>query len=111
MYNSLVTIELKDFGYRELKEIAKILTELTKGGMGLPEDFENDDLTINLNNNSGYVFLSNSNYEVAMLVEGKLKSFYSCPECGEEGIFEDIKDHSEEENCKEYIKEISQYNK
>ena len=111
MDSSLITMELKDFGYRELKEIAKILIEITRGGMALPEDFEDDDLTINFNTNSGYVFLSNSNYEVAMLLDGKLESFYSCPECGEEGFFQDIKDHSDEENCKEYIKNISQYNK
>jgi hypothetical protein len=76
---------------------------------GLPDDFEDDAVTVSMNVNSGYVFLTNSEFQVAMMngdldENGKLESFYSCPECGNEGFAEDLKDG--ESCCKKYLREM-----
>jgi hypothetical protein len=67
------------------------------GKYGLPEDFEENGIKFAFNRNSGYVFLTNSDYQVAMLNNGKLKMFYSTPYSGHEGFFEDLVDEMDED--------------
>ena len=71
MSNDVYTEDLADFGYRE-QDIAKDIFEAWKKN-GLPEDFENEGVKHGLNRNSGYVFLTNSEYQVAMVEEDKEK--------------------------------------
>ena len=78
------TTDLSKFGYRELS-MARELLEAWEV-QGLPKDFENDEVTIMFNLYSGNVFLTNSEFQVAMMCDGKLESFYSCPQCGNEGF-------------------------
>ena len=73
---------------------------------GLPEDFEDDQVTIAMNTHSGYVFITNSEYQVAMLNGDILESFYSCPECGHEGFLEDM-EHNGGRGCYSYFRQIS----
>lgn len=48
-------------------------------------------ITVMMNQNSGNVFLTNSEFQVAMLADnGTLYSFYSSPYEGKEGSFEDL---------------------
>ena len=82
--NEITTTDLSDFGYIERVKARKLLEAWET--QGLPEDFENDKVTIMFNRNSGYVFLTNSEYEVAMLCGDTLESFYNCPNCGNEGF-------------------------
>ena len=42
-----------------------------------------------LNQESGYCFLTNSEYQVAMMNEGKLSMFINCGECGREDFEQD----------------------
>lgn len=90
----MTTTDLSDFGARE-KEIAEQLLRAMRVS-GLPEDFEDSEVTVMFNRMSGNVFLTNSEYQVAMLVDeensDKLASFYSSPYNGTEGFFEDLKD-------------------
>lgn len=73
---------------------------------GLPDDFEDDAVIPMFNMNSGNVFLTNPDHQVAMLTDDdKLESFYSCPECGHEGFKADMP-HDGNESCKEYLKDI-----
>ena len=58
------TEKLEDFGYRE-QDMAKDLFEAWKLS-GLPSDFNNDGVKVAMNMSSGYVFLTNSDYQVAM---------------------------------------------
>ncbi len=82
------TTDLSKFGYRELEMLRDIMNAwLDKG---LPEDFENNEVVPMFNMNSGNVFLTNSEYQVAMMNDGELQSFYSCPECGYEGFMADM---------------------
>ena len=103
---SFITIDLTEFGYRELRMAARLLTALCDQGM--PDDFDDVGLTIMMNLHSGTVFLTNDNCEVAMMNGDKLESFYSCPECGHEG-FKDKMTHGEDnEKCKRYVAAIGE---
>jgi hypothetical protein len=80
----ITTTDLSKFGYRE-RVIARELLEAWEV-QGLPEDFEETEVTIMFNMYSGNVFLTNSEFQVAMMCDDKLESFYSCPQCGNEGF-------------------------
>jgi hypothetical protein len=105
------TEDLAKFGYRELKEAGKLLTAI---GKGLPDDFDDDGIKVGFNMNSGYVFLTNAEYQVAMLDEesGKLYSFYTTPYEGYEGSYQELLDQIDDmhHEDQEYVKEIAQYN-
>lgn len=79
--------DLSKFGYRELSE-ASILLKLYSEDC---TEFLGDGLTLNFNPNSGCVFLSDEDYNVAVEENGKLVQFFSCPQCGNEGTQEDGK--------------------
>lgn len=87
MGKEIVTTDLGDFGSREWN----LLLDLIKAKIeqGLPEDFFNERVTVAFNKNSGYVFLTNEEFQVAMLNGSKLESWYFCPNCGNEGFKED----------------------
>ena len=81
MENTIVTCDLSKFGYRELSEASELLKLYSDN----PSDFLGDGITLNLNMNSGIVFLSDEDYNVAIEEDGKLEQFFNCPECGNEG--------------------------
>ena len=97
--NDLVTADLSKFGSRELSEAGDLLKIYAEGGV----DFLDDGITINFNPNSGYVFLSDEDYNVGMLEEGKIKQWFNCGECGEEGFKEHFQEEGLDkcEGCKE----------
>lgn len=82
--NDITTTDLTKFGYRERKLAEDLLKAWRE--QGLPEDFYEDEITIMFNTHSGCVFLTNSEYQVAMLNGDKLESFYTDFETGEEGF-------------------------
>ena len=100
-----VTQDFAKFGSMQRKEAEELLHAWNENG--LPDDFYDDDVTIAFNTHSGNVFLTNSDYQVAMMTdEGKLESWYSCPICGHEGFKEDMAHDSDDEECQEYVKEV-----
>ena len=103
--NEITTTDFSKFVYRE-REMAEELLKASRE-QGFPEDFWDDETTIMMNMNSGNVFFTNSEYQVAMMNDDKLESFYNCPECGEEGFKEDLEEYGND-CCKEYLKEIEQ---
>lgn len=105
-----ITSNLAEFGYRE-KVIARYLLDAMINN-GLPEDFEDSEVTIMFNKNSGYVFLTNSEHQVAMVSDGKLYSFYTTPYAGLEGSYEDLmlEYDSMNDEDKEYMDNLKQYN-
>ena len=93
------TEDLADFGYKEQEE-AKDLFQAWRES-GLPVDFWNEGVKIGFNMNSGYVFLVNSELQVAMCGKddkGKLYlySFYSSPYEGKEGSFDELLEEYED---------------
>ncbi len=101
----VTTTDLAEFGARE-RRIAENLLEAWRV-QGLPEGFVDDEVTIMMNKNSGFVFLTNSDFQVAMLNVGKLEIFYSCPECGHEGFKEEMAHNLDGKNgCRDYLRSI-----
>ena len=101
-----VTKDLSEFGYREQKLAQDIFIAWRNNG--LPQDFYNDEVELWFNKNSGYVFLSNSDYQVAIEEEGKLVSFYTTPYEGREGTLEELLEEYEDMHPedKDYITEL-----
>lgn len=83
----LTTTDLADFGYSERNELIKLLQAWHE--QGLPELFEQDEVRAMMNRNSGNVFLTNSEYQTAMMNGNKLEIWFNCGNCGHEGFHED----------------------
>lgn len=108
----MYTENLAEFGYREQDIAQDIFVAWKKSG--LPEDFYNDGVKIAMNKSSGYVFLTNADYQVAMLEDGELVSFYYSPYEGIEGTFEDLKmeyEYMHPEDKRWYIELANNLNK
>lgn len=86
---NITTTNLADFAQRE----RDILIDLLQAwrDQGLPDDFYDEEVVPMLNTESRHVFLTNEDYQVAMLNGDKLESWYSCANCGHEGFLEDCK--------------------
>lgn len=103
----IITTDLSDFDYKELEKLEKLLIALRE--QGLPSDFYNDEVVPTLNLNSKFVFLTNSDYQVAMLDDdGKLKSFYWLSYHGNEGFLDDlVQMYNDEMICEEDFEELA----
>jgi len=101
--DTITTTSLSDFGFLELKQLEALIRAYRE--QGLPDDFWNEDVTPMFNKNSGVVFLTNSEYQVAMLNGDTLESWHNCPECGHEGFAEDMP-HEGNEECTLYLKDL-----
>jgi len=82
------TTNLADFGHREIKMLRDLLDTWLE--QGLPTDFDDSGVQAMMNRNSGNVFLTNEEYQVAMLNGDKLESFYNSPYDGKEGFFDEL---------------------
>lgn len=103
------TENLADFGYRELEELRDILTAWLD--YGLPDDFYDEGVKPAFNRSSGYVFLVNDEYQVCMLADGKLESFYTTPYSGHEGFYEELLDEADDSwdyEDLEYLKDLAE---
>ena len=89
MRDDVLTSDLSKFGARERKMAGELLLAASRG---LPDDFADEGVTVMFNTSSGYVFLTNDDFQVAMMNGDKLESFYYCNECGCEGFKDDMPD-------------------
>jgi len=99
--NEITTTDLSNFGFRELKMLELLLTAMRK--QGLPQNFYNDEVTPMMNTQSGCVFLTNSEYQIAMLNKDKLEVWYSCSNCGHEGFKDDFEHEPVSSDCDEQM--------
>lgn len=97
------TTDFAQFAVRERRMAQELLNAWEK--QGLPDDFNDDGVTFMFNRNSGNVFLTNSDYQVAMMNGDTLESSYNCPECGHEG-FKDEMAHDGSPACRKYLADI-----
>jgi len=67
---NVVRVYLEDFGFRELDIASKLLAAVAK--YGYPKDFSDVGISLGFNTNSGYVFLTNDDYQVLLLENNKL---------------------------------------
>ncbi|WP_374950695.1 hypothetical protein [Mucilaginibacter sp.] len=99
------TENFAEFGFSEIKTLQEILSAWIKSG--LPNGFDNDGVKPALNKNSGYVFLTNNEYQVAMLNESRLEIYHNLPYSGIEGFLEDIiSEYTQEELHQEDLEYI-----
>ena len=96
----IVTSDLSRFGFRELKMAASLLAAYCEN----PPDFLDDGVTVMMNMHSGYVFLTDEDFNVGMMNGDTLEQFHSCPECGAEGFAEELAESNG--CCTEYLREI-----
>jgi len=84
---TLITADFSQFGIRELIFAQLLLKAYAEQGA----EFLGFGLTVNFNINSGYVFLSDDDYNVGVLdeTEEHIVQFYTCPQCGYEGTQHD----------------------
>lgn len=87
-YNDPVTYDLSEFGMREIKELRDLLDAWLSSG--LPDDFYDDEVRPAFNRNSGFVFLTNSEYDACIEADGRLEMWYNTPYYGYEGTYEDL---------------------
>lgn len=84
---SIVTSDLSKFGFREIRIMKDILNAYVKN----PYVVEGSDLTISMNTYSGYVFLSDEDYNTYMLNGDELELFVMCEECNAEDFISELK--------------------
>lgn len=100
-----ITTDSSKFGYREWEILRDILNAMLEHG--LPADFEREGMIPMFNKNSGNVFLTNDDCQVAMMNGENLESFYSCPECGYEGFMTDMEatdaGYGAKQCCADYV--------
>lgn len=101
----MTTTDISKFGWLEISKLRDLLNAWLD--QGLPDDFAQDEVHPMFNQNSGNVFLTNSEYQVAMMNGGTIESFYSCPECGHEGFAEEMREGGD--CCTSYMAEIKGY--
>jgi hypothetical protein len=100
----ITTTDMAKMGSRERGMMRELLNAWNE--QGLPEDFEADEVVVMFNMNSGSVFLTNSEYQAAMMNGDKLETWYNCPYCGHEGFKEDMKHKPEAKDCTEYLEQL-----
>ena len=100
----MVTTDISKFGLLERKEARELLAvygtdkDITK--------FLGDDIHIYFNTDSGYVFLTDEDYNTAMInLNGELEDFIVCPACGNEGLLQNFLDDPNE-CCEQYHADI-----
>ena len=86
--NDITTANLSDFGHRELEMLEELLRAMRE--QGLPDDFCDDGVIPMMNRNSGFVFLTNSEFQTAMMNGDKLESFYFLAYAGNEGFASEL---------------------
>ena len=94
----MTTTNLSDFGYRELIMLEELLKAMRE--QGLPTDFYDEGVHAMMNQSSGNVFLTNSDYQVAMLNGDKLESFYFLSYYGNEGFLDELIEEYDNGNIK-----------
>lgn len=83
-----ITSDFSKFGFRERKLAEVLLTAWNE--KGLPNGFLDDEVSIIFNTSSGNVFLTNADFQVAMMNGDKLENFYTDFETGEEGFKDEL---------------------
>ena len=93
---SVYEADFSNFGSREIKMASELLDAYLNSNIQLA----GAGMKVCLNQDSGYVFLSDEDYNTYMMNGDKLEQFFNCPECGHEGFREEFKDQECSE-CKE----------
>lgn len=88
MSKEIITTDISDFGFRERALIIELLTAWQT--QGLPPDFYEEGVHLMMNKDSVCVFLTNSEFQTAMMNGDRLEMWHYCGNCGHEGFAEDF---------------------
>lgn len=88
-----VTSDLADFGSRERKMAGELLRAMSENN---ETHFLGEGVRVFMNRNSGYVFLSDEDYNTAMMDGDTLRDFLTSPYEGKEGFFDELLEEYEE---------------
>lgn len=86
--------DFSEFGYREIEMAAELMNEYLKSDIKPLAG-----LKVCFNANSGYVFLSDEDYNTFMMNGENFEQFFNCPNCGFEGFKEEFKDQIDCKDC------------
>lgn len=82
------TTDLKKFGFRELKMAAELLAAYCEN----PPEFLRDGIELMMNTSSGNVFLTDEDFNVAMMNGERLDAWLFTPYDGHEGFLDELTD-------------------
>jgi hypothetical protein len=99
------TQNLADFGNIERDEAALLLVTLN-GRNDKTKHFGSNGVVVEFNPYSGMVFLVDEDYNVAVMNDGKLEDFITCPNCGNEDVASEFKKNNEDVCCIEYSENL-----
>ena len=101
------TQNLADFGQREREIAAKLMTTLNTE-RDKTVHFQKLGVVVEFNPYSGYVFLVDEDYNVAILNDNdELEDFITCPNCGGEGVSSEFREENKDsECCQEYADDM-----
>lgn len=85
------TTDLKDFGFRELG----LAAELLRAYCDRPPHWLGDGVQLMMNTYSGSVFLTDEDFNVAMMNGDELDAWLFTPYHGHEGFIDELTDHHE----------------
>jgi hypothetical protein len=101
-----ITYDMSQFGWREMKLAAELLNAYASNK---PEWLGNG-VKLAMNRNSGFVFLTDEDYNVGLMNGDKLDMWLSTPYHGHEGFLEDLLDEYKPDDLNgddaEYLKDM-----
>jgi len=105
--DAVVTSDLSKFTQYELRLLEALLAAWRE--QGLPIDFHNENVTPVMNTETRDVFLTNADYQTAMLNRdtGTLETWYECPECEHEGFWEEFL-HDDTPECDAFCRHLEE---
>lgn len=102
--NKIITKDYSEFGHRE-KEMARDLLQ-AYGTNDDKTEYLGQGVEVYFNLHSGYVFLSDEDYNVAIMNGSTLEDFIHCPDCGGEGVASEFAEDNTDECCQEYANDM-----
>jgi len=94
MSSKIVTSDLSEFGYIEYEEASKLLKTYCEGDVLTHGLY--DGVKLFFNKNSGNVFLSDEDFNTAMMNGDTLEKWFNCGNCGFEGFKEDFNTYEDD---------------
>lgn len=101
----IITLDLSEFGGREKIMVRDILNAFLTPGKDRTKVFRGIS-TISFNLYAGTVVAVDYCDFAAIVVDGELHDYFSCPECGNEGIEQDF--DTSTRCCADYYKQVTE---
>jgi len=105
---NMLTSDIAKFGARERAILVELLEAWSRDG--LPSDFYEENVHPMFNLNSGYVFLTNADYQEAIMEDGKLVSHYSLPYEGIQGTLSELKEEFARNGDSWHVDDVEAFN-